>query len=38
MQLATPTETMLKEIQLRLDKLSINGINQNNNQIQTINQ
>ena len=35
-QLATPTETMLKEIQLRLDKLSINGINQNKNQIQTI--
>ena len=29
---------MLKEIQLILDKLSINGINQNNNQIQTINQ
>ena len=35
-QLATPTETMLKEIQLRLDKLSINGINQNKNQSQTI--
>ena len=35
-QLATPIETMLKEIQLRLDKLSINGINQNKNQIQTI--
>ena len=29
-------ETMLKEIQLRLDKLSINGINQNKNQIQTV--
>ena len=27
---------MLKEIQLILDKLSINGINQNKNQIQTI--
>ena len=27
---------MLKKIQLRLDKLSINGINQNKNQIQTI--
>ena len=27
---------MLKEIQLRLDKLSINDINQNKNQIQTI--
>ena len=27
---------MLKEIQLRLDKLSINGINQNKNQIQTM--
>ena len=27
---------MLKEIQLRLDKLSINGINKNKNQIQTI--
>ena len=27
---------MLKEIQLRLDKLGINGINQNKNQIQTI--
>ena len=35
-QLATPTQTMLKEIQLRLDKLSINDINQNKNQIQTI--
>ena len=27
---------MLREIQLRLDKLTINGINQNKNQIQTI--
>ena len=27
---------MLKEIQLSLDKLSINGINQTKNQIQTI--
>ena len=27
---------MLKEIQLSLDKLSINGINQNKNKIQTI--
>ena len=27
---------MLKEIQLRFNKLSINGINQNKNQIQTI--
>ena len=27
---------MLKEIKFRLDKLSINGINQNKNQIQTI--
>ena len=27
---------MLKEIQLILDKLSINGINQNKNQIQTM--
>ena len=27
---------MLKEIQLRLDKLTINGINQTKNQIQTI--
>ena len=27
---------MLKETQLRLDRLSINGINQNMNQIQTI--
>ena len=27
---------MLKEIQLRLDKLSIYDINQNKNQIQTI--
>ena len=27
---------MLKEIQLKLDKLSINVINQNKNQIQTI--
>ena len=35
-QLSTPTETMLKEIQLRLDKLTINGINQTKNQIQTI--
>ena len=35
-QLATPIETMLKWIQLRLDKLNINGINQNKNQIQTI--
>ena len=35
-QLATPIETMLKGIQLRLDKLNINGINQNKNQIQTI--
>ena len=35
-QLATPIETMLKEIQLRLDKLRINDINQNKNQIQTI--
>ena len=35
-QLATPTKTMLKEIQYRLDKLSIHGINQNKNQIQTI--
>ena len=32
-QLSTPTETMLKEIQIRLDKLNINGIK---NQIQTI--
>ena len=32
-QLATTTETMLKEIQIRLDKLNINGIK---NQIQTI--
>ena len=31
-QLSTPTETMLKEIQIRLDKLNINGIK---NQIQT---
>ena len=30
-QLVTPIETMLKEIQLRLHKLSINGINQNKN-------
>ena len=29
-------ETMLKEIQLRLGKPSINGINQNKNQIQTV--
>ena len=35
-QLATPTEIMLKEIQMRLDKLNINGINQTKNQIQTI--
>ena len=35
-QLVTPTETMLKEIQLILGKLSINGINQNKNQIQTM--
>ena len=35
-QLVTPTKTMLKEIQYRLDKLSIHGINQNKNQIQTI--
>ena len=35
-QLATPTEIMLKEIQIRLDKLNINGINQTKNQIQTI--
>ena len=27
---------MLKKIQLRLDKLSVNGITQNKNQIQTI--
>ena len=27
---------MLKEIQIRLNKLNINDINQNNNQIQTI--
>ena len=27
---------MLKEIQLTLDKLNINGITQNKNQIQTI--
>ena len=32
-QLATPTKTMLKEIQIRLDKLNINGIKI---QIQTI--
>ena len=35
-QLTTPTKTVLKEIQIRLDKLNINGINQNKNQIQTI--
>ena len=35
-QLSTPIETMLKEIQLIFDKLNINGINQTKNQIQTI--
>ena len=35
-QLVTSIETMLKEIKLKLDKLTINGINQTKNQIQTI--
>ena len=36
LQLSTPITTVLKEIQHKLDKLSINDINQNKNQIQII--